>query len=92
MTLVEAIHQLDSLDQESTIYAAEPWTEHSLVIVENEPELGGLPKNAEDLGFQYFIEVFIAKEFLDGWVGSLEKVPTPSEKTARLIQYAINDA
>jgi hypothetical protein len=29
MTLLEALENLDFLDDESTIYAAEPWTETS---------------------------------------------------------------
>ena len=92
MTLVDAVSQLDSLDGESTIYASEPWTVRSKVIVAREPELGGLPKDAEDMDLKYFLEVFVAREFRDGWIANLEEPPNTAEKTARLIQYAVNDA
>ena len=92
MSLIETVHRLDSFDQESTIYVSEPWTESSTALVILEPESRALPKGAENLGLKYFLEVFVAREFLDGWIAHLEREPTTVEKTARLIQYAINDA
>ena len=92
MTLLDAINTLDDLDEVSTIYAAEPWAENSKAIVAQEPASGGLPAEAEKLGLKYFLEVFIARDFLDDWKGSLDEEPTLQEKCARLIQYAINDA
>lgn len=92
MMLIEAVRDLDSLDEERTIYAAEPWTENSKVVVAPEPESGGLPAEAEKHGLKYFLEVFIARDFLDGWKANLSKKPTLQEQCARLIQYAITDA
>jgi hypothetical protein len=43
MTLLEAVRDLDSLDEEGTIYAAEPWTADSRVVIAREPDIGGLP-------------------------------------------------
>lgn len=92
MTLIEAVRDLGSFDRERTIYAALPWSMNSLVIVEYEPLSGGLPKEAEELGLKYFIEVFIAFDFLEDWVKSCDATPSLKEKCDRLIQYAINDA
>ena len=92
MTLLEAIRDLEALDDESTMYAAEPWTENSETIVAREPESGGLPGEAEKLHLAYFLEVFIARDLLEGWATNLGVEPTVREKCARLIQYAINDA
>jgi hypothetical protein len=92
MKLIEAIGNLDTLDNESTIYAAKPWTEDSNVIVAREPESGGVPPEAERLGLKYFLEVFVAREFLEGWPGNLDAQPTLQEKCARVIKYAITDA
>ena len=92
MTLLKVIQELNTLDKESTIYATTPWTEDSIAMVLPEPEAGGIPQKADELGLKYFIEVFIAHEFLTDWEGTLDKVPTAHEKCARLIQYAINDA
>ena|SRR3972149_5199414 len=92
VTLLEAIRALDSFDEESTIYALEPWTENSKVVVAPEPDSGGLPVSDQEFGMKYFLEVFIARQFLEGWVGNLDAEPTLQEKCARLIQYAITDA
>ena len=92
MTLLDAIHDLDSLDEESTIYAAEPWSADSQVLVAREPDVGGLPTEAARLGLTYFLEVFMITEFLEGWTSDLHAEPTAQEKVARLIRYAIDDA
>jgi hypothetical protein len=91
-SLIEIIDELDAHNDEGTIYASEPWTENSKVIVAAEPRSGDLPKSVEDLGLKYFLEVSVAKEFLEGWISNLGRVPSTAEKTQRLIQYAINDA
>ena len=92
MTLLKIVQELDSLDRESTIYATEPWMENSKSMVLREPESGGLPTEAEKLGLRYFLEVFIAQDFIKEWTASLNSVPTPQQKCLRLIQYATNDA
>ncbi len=92
MTLLQAVRDLDTLDKESTLYAAKPWTENSLVIVALEPDSGGLPASAQELGLMYFLEVFIACDLLEGWAANLREKPTLQMKCARLIQYAIADA
>jgi hypothetical protein len=92
MTLLESIRNLDSLDEESTIYAAEPWKADSRAIVAREADIGGLPAEAQKLGLKYFLEIFVARDFLEGWVECLDAEPTLQEKCARLIQYATTDA
>jgi hypothetical protein len=92
MTLIDAVEQLGTLDEGSTIYASEPWTEDSTVIVAKEPNDGRLPPDAVEQKLKYFLEVFIARDFLDDWAASLPVEATLQEKCARLIQYAIKDA
>jgi hypothetical protein len=92
MTLIEVVRKLESFDEESTIYVAEPWNETSPAIVEAEPETGGLPTNAQLAGMKYFLEIFIARDFLEGWRKSLGTEPTVLEACTRLIQYATLDA
>jgi hypothetical protein len=43
-------------------------------------------------GYDYFLEIFIAREFLEDWKASLGAEPSMSQTCARLIQYAVNDA
>jgi hypothetical protein len=90
LTLLEAVRDLASFDNAGTIYAAEPFTENSDVIVTAEPESRALSKEAEERGLKYFLEVFIARDVLEDWVTDTE--PTLPEKCARIIEYAITDA
>ena len=91
-TLISLVEGLGSLDQEATIYAAEPWTSASRAIVAREPDSGGLPAEAQSRGLKYFLEVAIACDFLNGWATSLGHDPSNQERCDRLIQYAVNDA
>ena len=92
ITLFEVVKNLDSFDEESTIYLEEPWTENSKAIVTLEPDTGGLPKKVKEEELRYFLEIFIAREFLEEWIASLDITPTLHQKCERLIQYAAFDA
>lgn len=90
--LGDAIDRLHEFNSEDTIYASEPWTEHSDAMVAREPDQGGVPSEASDAGLRYFLEVSIAQEFLEDWFASLRERPTSSATLRRVIDYAINDA
>jgi hypothetical protein len=90
--LIDLVAQLASLDPEATIYVAEPWACDSPAIVDKEPPTGGLPDAAMRQGLKYFLEVFVARDFLDDWESSLDKTPTDQARCDRLIRYAVNDA
>jgi hypothetical protein len=90
MTLGEIIRDLEQQETEATIYAAKPWAEESQAVVAFEPDEGGIPAGAKNLS--YFLEVFVARDFLEDWEPALESPPTLQERCARLVQYAINDA
>ncbi|AHF89146.1 hypothetical protein OPIT5_01595 [Opitutaceae bacterium TAV5] len=92
MTLFEIINKLGEFDREHTIYAVEPWSPSSAAVVEPEPQSGGVPADAEKRGMSYFLEVFIAQDFLEDWQGNLPKKPSATERCQRVIDYAINDA
>lgn len=90
--LGDVIDGLSEFDREDTIYASEPWTEQSEAMVAREPDAGGLPPEASDAGMKYFLEVSIARDFVEDWLSSLDEQPTPSTVCQRVIYYAINDA
>ena len=93
MKLIQIVGDLacfDTDDTESTIYASEPWTTDCDAIVA--PESKVPPAVIERLNMKYFLEVFIARDFLDDCTASLEKPPTLQERCSRLIHYAIYDA
>jgi len=92
MKLWEVIDAIDSFDEEHTIYAETPWTENSESIVAEEPVEGGLPIEAKRMGMEYFLEIFHAKDFLEGLQSNSPCVLGTKDKCDRLIRYAINDA
>ncbi len=91
--LIDLVARLDELPQEHAIYAKKPWSRDSQASVMEEPPDGGIPVEAKVAGMDYFIEVFIASEFIGGWVDSLgSAAPSDEDKCERLIHYAIYDA
>jgi len=90
--LIEVVNNLEKFDKESTIYASLPWNENSDAIVTQETSQGLAPNEINKAGLKYFIEVFIAIDFLEDWLSSLSSQPSEKEKCKRLIDYAINDA
>ena len=90
MTLSEIFQQIDSQNPEDTIYARSPWTldsEASVAVEGSEEE-----KRIKELGMEYFLEIFIATDFLTDWKKSHSEPSTSEAACNRLIQYAINDA
>ena len=92
--LINVIAQLENLSDKLTIYAARNpvWTSESRAIVrtslEDEPitlELG-----SEEV--EYFLEVSIAKEVIQGWKTNVSTKPSPQEICEMLIHYAEYDA
>jgi len=92
MTLIEIIRDLESFDSEGIICAKKPWAANSQAIVVVEPQARRLPAEAEKFRMDYFLDVFIACDFLEDWRANLNAEPTLPEKCARLIKYAITDA
>lgn len=92
MKLIDAVANLKNFSEEETIYAQTPWVPGSEVIIEREPDSGGVPDNAKKTGMVYFLEISIANEFLEDWIASSDGAVSIENQCIRLIQYAINDA
>lgn len=92
MTLLDVITKLSRQDDELTIYAKSPWSINSDAILDYEPEEGGLPDSAIDLNMEYFIGVYTALDFIDGWRSNKGALPSEDKFCERLIKYVINDA
>lgn len=90
--LLDIVGRLSDFDEDDTIYVSEPWTVDSDAMVATEPEEGLVPAKAAKAGLTYFIEIFIAIEFTEAWVASLDEKPTLSAICQRLIEYATYDA
>ena len=88
MTLLDVVQNLDKLEAESTIYSSVPWTTNSIALVTSEEEFKKM--NRSEL--KYFLEIFVARDFINDWISNSQKEFTIEEKCIRLIQYAITDA
>jgi len=90
MKLIEAVQQLATFDGDLTIYARHPWTlaSDTRLAIEGSDE----EKKTKTEGLRYFLEVFIAREFLIDWTGTQLKPPTDAQSCSRLIEYASDDA
>lgn len=91
MTLLEVIERIESFNEDDTIGASRPWTVYSEAIVGPRPEDDTFSSFQRMYGKDYFLEVFVAKEFLQDLKGD-EAYQTLEGKCERLIQYAVNDA
>lgn len=92
MKLIDVIVNIDSFDESHTIYSVAPWHENSPCVVEYEPDDGSLPDAAKSQQMEYFLEVFLVKEFIEGWTQSLAKPPSDKEICQRVVEYVVNDA
>ena len=90
MKLIEAVQKLATLDGDLTIYARDPWallSDAQLAVEGSEDE-----KKIKIEGLRYFLEVFVAREFIEDWKPTQKMLPTDEQSCARLIEYATNDA
>lgn len=94
-TLVERLDEFDDGDAIYLIYASEPWTEDSdaMVVLAPESDEESVPDHeAIAAGMTGLIEVFIAREVVEGWTKALGGKQTTAATCRRIIEYAINDA
>ena len=87
---MELTQQLYCLDENMTVYAKKPWYCDTEVELHIEPEDGRAPENLS-IGYDYFIEVFIAKEVIPD-LKHVDPSFTLEQWCERLIDYAENDA
>lgn len=87
MTLAKIIPKLTSFDQddEMVIYMQKPWSLSSECLVVP----SAVSERATDAGFDYFLEVAVALEVLEGYA---ERNFSLDEQCERLLFYAENDA
>ncbi len=92
MKLVDLVNTINSVDEESIIFQEDRENFESDIILSFPEEGDGAVKEGGGKKYYYLIEVFLAKEFIDDWVTSLNYKPTANEIAKRLYDYAINDA
>ncbi|GAB2810850.1 hypothetical protein [Lentzea nigeriaca] len=83
--------RLNELDDDSTIYAAPPWTSASaaVAVVEDSPEMHA----ALAAGMTYLLEVDLVYDVLEAWhEWRPGRTATSDDKCAAVIHYAEHDA
>lgn len=91
MKLVDVVNTINNIDEESIIFQEDRENFDSDVILSFAEE-GDEGVKEGGKKYYYLIEVFLAKEFIDERVASLNYKPTANEIAKRLYDYAINDA
>lgn len=89
MILAGVIDQLDTLDEDSTIFARRPWSAFAGTHVAPLGEGGCVPNAVKEAGFEYFLEVPVAREVLEG---TKSRSLGRDERIRLLLYYAENDA
>lgn len=92
VSLLEITSSLAEHDPELTIYARRPWRTDAEAIPAWDSEDGTPPPAATERGLDYFLEIFISLEVLNGWIKQLNDPPSAEAACQRLIAYAENDA
>jgi hypothetical protein len=92
MKLPELIEKLNTIDEELIILQENKDDPNSDIILSTGDVVDNGVKDERGRKYYYLIEVFLAKEFVQDWINSLNYLPSHSETAKRLYQYAINDA
>jgi hypothetical protein len=90
MNLYEVVSNIETLHDGYTIYAVTPWHPLSEAECAVEPSDVSVPESISKKGMVYFLEVFLAREFLNDF--NCQGSYTMEQQCERLIQYATNDA
>jgi hypothetical protein len=92
MKLIDLIDDIENVDDESIIFQEDKGSLNSDVILSYAEEGDGGVKNEGGKKYYYLIEIFLAKEFINDWVSSLDYTPSSAEIARRLQENAITDA
>lgn len=94
MKLEEVLRAKDLGDNdEATIYVELPWSAQAEAILVSPAPATTSPLEHDGRQFAYFIEAFIAREFLDDLAASADTVGmTEAQRHERLVRHAETDA
>ncbi len=92
--LLELLGQVEQWnDEDTTIYVAPPWScESEAMLISPAPDTTE-PVERNGRRYEYFLETFLAREFLEGYAASAEGASASEEQRCkRLLRYAEQDA
>lgn len=91
MKLIDLIKSFDSVDEELIIFQENLEDFNSDIILRHAEEGDNGIKIDNHKKYYYLIEVFLAKEFVEDWIQSLNYKPTDIEIAKRLFVYGTKD-
>lgn len=89
MILQEALDQVDEVNDDEVIFAAQPWTLSSAAEICRLDERHSVPASVAARGMSYFLEIFVAREVLE--VFGTHRA-TKEQRRDLLLYYAEHDA
>jgi len=89
MKLIDVIAGLDDISEETFICVRRPWNNDAEALLVPFTDDLGIPAEVKAQGFEYFLEVYIAREILEGF---MQRGPTLEQVTDFVTYYADNDA
>jgi hypothetical protein len=91
MTLEYLVANIDEFDEELIIFQKDELSIDSVVFL-FEKDNDDVVRVKDGVKHLYFLELFIAKEFIEDWTNSLDFKANTKEIALRLLHYAIYDA
>ena len=92
MNLVELVGDIKNVNDDLIVFLENREDFKSNVIISEGMDGDNGIKVDNGKKYYYLIEIFLAKEFIEDWLQSIEFSPSPDEIAKRLYDYAINDA
>jgi hypothetical protein len=89
MTLADIVNELSGVAEDQIICARRPWSTLAEILVVVPDDNLSVPGEVESAGFEYFLEVFVARDVLQVFG---DKPVTLDDKIRLLVYYAENDA
>ncbi|MEO6523233.1 MAG: hypothetical protein ABIN91_16235 [Mucilaginibacter sp.] len=91
MTLENLIDNLNEIDEDLVIFQKDQLSINSEVVLFDRKN-DDIIRIKDNVKYVYFLEVEIAKEFINDWVASLPVKPNSKTIALRVLEYAIHDA
>lgn len=92
MKLIDFVNEIEELDEELIIFLHDRNDSNSDIILAYGEDGDRGEKIYNERKYYYLLEIFLAKEFINDWVESLNYMPSSEDIAKRLYEYAINDA
>ncbi len=92
MKLIDFVKIITDVDDELIIFQENKEDFNSDIILSYGKDGDNGIKINGNKKYYYLIEVFLAKEFVQDWIQSLDFIPNEGQIAKRLFKYALNDA